>query len=99
MKAREHTNPVLMKLMCEITPAEMEQMRKRMEEESIKFYEDGAKEYPDVKSLYESYLTLTKQSRWSKDFLEGYLSCIGDLIYAKKTFAYTETKKKVRKKK
>lgn len=83
-RARKHINPLLQKLLDEITPAEMEAMKIRMLEEVKKRFEEAAEEYGDVKILYDSYKKLTKQKKWSEEFLEGYLSCISDLIYTKK---------------
>lgn len=58
---------------------------KKLEESSIKELEDFAKKYPkDIGCLYESYKTLLNQTRWSKDFLDGYLAAISDLIIIKK---------------
>ena len=49
---------------------------KRMEEE--------AKKHPDIKILLDSYKKIKKDSKFSKEFLDGYLSCISDLVYVKK---------------
>ncbi len=46
--------------------------------------EKMADEYPDVKILLDSYKKLLTQNRWSKDFLDGYLSCISDLTFVKR---------------
>lgn len=47
-------------------------------------FEDEANKHKDVRLLLDSYHTLKTQQRWPDQFLEGYLSCIGDLIFTKK---------------
>mgnify|MGYP000942850735 CR=1 FL=1 len=67
----------------------------KMQESAEKDFQAAVKKYKDVRYLYEDYLSLIKQNkeadkkqihshRWSKEFLEGYLSCIRDLIINKK---------------
>ena len=57
---------------------------KRMEEDSYKRMEEYASKYKDIGMLWESYKNLKVQERWSKDFLDGYLATISDLIFIKK---------------
>lgn len=57
---------------------------KKLEESGIKKIEEFAINYPnDIGRLYNSYKILQTQSRWSKEFLDGYLSTINDLILIK----------------
>ena len=67
----------------------------KMQESAQKDFEAACRKYKDVRYLYEDYLSLVKQNeeaekkqihqhRWSKEFLDGYLSCINDLIIEKK---------------
>ena len=62
----------------------MDQERiKGMEASFEKRLEEAANEHPDIKILLDSYNKI-KTQEWSKDFLDGYMSCISDLIYVKR---------------
>jgi hypothetical protein len=63
---------------------------KKLEDTSTKELEEFSKKYPeDIGRLYDSYKTLQTQT-WSKDFLNGYLSAISDLIIIKKEYWGTD---------
>lgn len=81
--------------MAEIKPITHEERIQKMIEHAKEDFQAAVKKYKDVRYLYEDYLSLIKQNeeadkkqihqhRWSKEFLEGYLSCILDLIITKK---------------
>ncbi len=59
---------------------------KQLSEATMKMFEESAKKYPDVKILLDDYSILKKEenSRFTPEFLDGYLSCISDLIITKK---------------
>jgi hypothetical protein len=62
-----------------------------LEDMTIKRMEEAASEYPDIKILWDDFNKLKNQKSgdspmWSDKFLEGYWSCISDLIYIKKHF-------------
>ena len=61
--------------------------KERMEQlnaSHLKNLEENAEKYPDIKKLLDDYKTLQTQERWTKDFLDGYLSCISDLTFIKR---------------
>jgi hypothetical protein len=64
-----------------MTPEERIEQFKRAD---IKRFEEAAAKYPDIKILLEDYERLKAQPNWSAEFLDGYLSCISDLIIVKK---------------
>lgn len=57
---------------------------KQLEDSSKKRFEEAAENYPDIKILWEDYHKLVGQATWTTEFLDGYLSCISDLIMIKK---------------
>ena len=46
--------------------------------------EQEASKHKDIKILLDDWKSLTNQGSWSKDFLDGYLASISDLILIKK---------------
>lgn len=63
----------------------LKERKKQFEASAKKRFEEACEEYEDINLLYQSYNQIKEQKTWSKKFLNGYLSCISDLIYAKKT--------------
>ena len=61
-----------------------EERLKKMQETAFKALEEAGEKHPDIKELLKVYKELTTQSRWSKDFLDGYYACISDLNIIKK---------------
>ncbi len=61
-----------------------EERIKQLEGGFHKKIEEAAKLYPDIKILWDDYNILVKEPRWTAEFLDGYLSCISDLIIVKK---------------
>ena len=56
-----------------------------MDESFKKTLQEAADKYPDVAILLSDYNKISKQEgKWTKEFLDGYLSCISDLIIVKK---------------
>ena len=61
-----------------------EERIEQLKKTELKRFEEAAEKYPDIKLLWNDYHTLKGQARWSEEFLDGYLSCISDLIIIKK---------------
>lgn len=61
-----------------------EERIEQLKKSEFKRFEEAAAQYPDIKILLEDYERLKGQARWSAEFLDGYLSCISDLIIIKK---------------
>ena len=56
----------------------------QFEKSALDRFEEAADKYPDIKILWDDYNKLKGQAQWGEKFLEGYLSCISDLILIKK---------------
>jgi len=65
---------------------EQEERIKQLNLYFFRTLEEAAIKYPDIKILLDDYNKIKDQenSRWSKEFIEGYLSCMSDLIIIKK---------------
>jgi hypothetical protein len=61
-----------------------EERLKSLEDGFLKTVEEAAAKYSDIKILFDDYKKLKEQPRWTEEFLDGYLSCISDLIIVKK---------------
>lgn len=61
-----------------------EERTEQFKKGEIKRFEEAAEKYPDIKMLWGDYNKLKTQPQWPEEFLNGYLSCISDLIIVKK---------------
>lgn len=67
----------------------------KMNDEFFKDLHKFSEKHPDLKLLLASHEKIKTQASFSLDFLNGYLSCISDLRFIKKTNGYKHKKEKV----
>lgn len=57
---------------------------KSIEKSYSEHLEEYGEKYPDIRILVDNYNKFKKENTFSKEFLDGYLATITDLIYIKK---------------